>query len=363
MAHSIQDIANALGCEALGNTELTFNSVAEPASAGPDDLALAMKPEYAEALHTSQARMAILWEGADWQALGLEAALIAPRPRMAMASLTKTLDAGPGYSTGIHPMASIDDTAMLEEGVSVGAFTVIAAGARIGKGSVIGPQCYVGPDSELGAGALLHVGAKVGPRVRIGANFTLHPGGMIGADGFSFVTPEVNNVEKARKSFTNEVEENAQSWVRIHSLGAVIIGDNVEIGCYATIDAGTIRATEIKDGTKIDNHVHVGHNCIVGRDCLFAAFVGIAGSVTIGDNVVMGGQVGVSDNISIGNGVIATGGTTILSSVPAGRVLMGYPATKMETQLESYKALRRLPRLFKQVAELQKAVSKGNEND
>ena len=146
--------------------------------------------------------------------------------------------------------------------------------------------------------------------------------------------------------------------MRIHSLGAVVIGDNVEIGCNSCIDAGTIRPTEIGDGCKIDNLVHIAHNCVVDRDCLFAGQVGIAGSVTIGRNVILGGQVGVVDNIFLGDGVVAGGGSVILSNVPAGRVILGYPAMKMDKHVETYKALRRLPRLAALVAKLQKTVPK-----
>ena len=186
---------------------------------------------------------------------------------------------------------------------------------------------------------------------------------MIGADGFSFVTPEKSRAEAARETMGDASAAEAQSWTRIHSLGSVVIGDDVEVGANSCIDAGTIRPTTIGDGCKIDNQVHVAHNCEVGRDCLFAGQVGIAGSVQIGDNVILGGQVGVVDNIFIGDGVVAGGGTVILSNAPAGRVLLGYPAVKMETHVETYKALRRLPRLAAQVAELQKAVSKPGNSD
>ena len=142
-----------------------------------------------------------------------------------------------------------------------------------------------------------------------------------------------------------------------------MLGHDIEVGANACIDRGTIRATQVGDGTKIDNQVHIAHNCVVGRDCLFAGQVGIAGSVTIGDNVILGGQVGVVDNIFIGDGVVAGGSSIIMSNVPAGRVILGYPAVKMDTQIATYKALRRLPRLALQVAELQKAVSKPGGND
>ena len=363
MAYRMEEIARALGGEVLGDGTLEIDSVAEPAEAGPRDLAIAMKPEFAEGLAKGRARAALLWEGADWTEHDLDAAILVARPRMGLAAVTRLLDPGAGYGSGIHPMACIEEGAELGEDVSVGPFAVISRGAKIGAGSVIGPQVHVGWDARIGAGALLHAGVKIGPRARIGARFTAHQGAVIGGDGFSFVTPEAGAVEEARGTLGGESHAKAQAWERIHSLGAVEVGDDVEIGCNACIDAGTVRATRIGDGCKIDNLCQIGHNVTVGRDCLMASGVAVAGSTRIGNNVVLAGRVGVSDNIFIGDGVVAGGASIILTNVPAGRVVMGYPAVKMDTHVETYKALRRLPRLLKQVSELQKAVFKPGQND
>lgn len=358
MTHTIEQIAVALGAQAFGATDIMVSRAAEPAMAGPDDLALAMNPKFAETLGQGRARAAMLWEGADWQALGLEAAIIAPRPRYAMAGLTRMLDAGQGYAAGIHPTAFVDPEAELGEGVSVGPLAVISKGAKIGAGSVIGPQCFIGWNATLGEGAYLREAVSIGARVTIGARFIAQPGARIGGDGFSFVTAEPSSVESVRKTLGDQGEAKAQDWTRIHSLGSVTIGDDVEIGMGATIDCGTIRDTKIGDGTKLDNQVHMGHNVVIGRNCLICGQVGIAGSATIGDNVVLAGQCGVNDNIFVGDGVIAGGGTKLMSNVPAGRTMLGYPATQMDKQVEGYKALRRLPRLMRDVAELKKMVFK-----
>ena len=215
--------------------------------------------------------------------------------------------------------------------------------------------------AQIGDDALIFQGALIGARVRLGQRAILQPNCVIGADGFSFVTPETSQVERIRHSLGQE--DGAvppQSWRRIHSLGAVIIGDDVEIGANATIDRGTIADTVIGDGTKLDNMVHVGHNVRIGRDCLLCGQVGIAGSVKIGDRVVLGGQTGVADNLEIGSDVVTGASTIILSTVPPGRAMLGYPAVRMETQIEMYKNLRRLPRLAQAVAEVKKAVFKGD---
>lgn len=362
-SHSVQEIAAALGADAFGDTSLQVSRASEPQTAGPDDIAIATSQSYADALSAGQARAGLLWQGADWEALGLKAAIIPNRPRYAMSGITKLMDPGQGFGAGIHPSAVIDPTAELGAAVSVGPFTVIGAGAKIGARSVIGPQCFIGWNAEVGEDAFLREGVGIGARVRIGARFIAQPGARIGGDGFSFVTPDRSAVEATRSTLGDQQETEAQSWTRIHSLGAVTLGDDIEIGMNSVIDCGTIRDTVVGDRTKIDNLVHIGHNCVIGTDCLLCGCVGIAGSVDIGNYVILGGQVGVSDNIFIGDGVIAGGGSKILSNVPAGRSILGYPAVKMETHVESYKATRRLPRILRDVAALQKAVFKSGESD
>lgn len=363
MRFTIQQIAQSLGAEAAGDLELTVVRAAEPGDAQADDLALAMSPKYAEELDAGNAQAAIVWPDADWQAMGLKAAIFAPRPRMAMAGLTVMMDAGQGEGQVIHSSAVIDPSAKIGENVSIGPLTVVGANAVVGDGSVIGPHCFVGADVLIGKNAHLREMVSIGARAKIGDRFRAQPGARIGSDGFSFVTPEVSGVENARKSMGDTGDAKAQSWLRIHSLGAVEIGDDVEIGANSTIDNGTIRNTVIGSGTKLDNLVHVGHNARVGQDCLLCGQVGLSGSVDIGNNTVLGGQVGVADNLYIGDGVVAAGGTKILSNVPAGRVMMGYPAVKMETHTDIYKGQRRLPRILRDVDALKKAVSKLTSSD
>jgi UDP-3-O-[3-hydroxymyristoyl] glucosamine N-acyltransferase len=361
MSHSIAEIAAALGARAEGETELRITRAAEPAAAGPDALALAM--EYAAGLARGRAQAAILWDGADWQALGLKAAIYVPRPRYAMSGLTRVLDPGPAIAPGIHASAIIDPTAAIGLGAAIGPFVTVGAAARIGPNARIASHVSIAEGAEIGADALILQGARIGARVRIGARFIAQPGAVVGGDGFSFVTPEKSGVEQVRENLGSRDGITAQGWTRIHSLGAVVIGDDVELGANGTIDRGTIRDTTIGSGTKLDNLVHIGHNVQVGRDCLLCGQVGIAGSARIGDRVVLAGQCGVNDNIFVGDDVVAGGATKIFTNAPAGRVLLGSPAVRMETQIEISKGLRRLPRLFRQVADLQKAVFKSGGSD
>lgn len=356
---TIAEIAASIGARAEGKTELRVIRAAEPHTAGPEDLALAMDPKYAGGLEKGQARAAVIWDGADHRTLGLEAAIYISRPRLAMAGIARAFDPGPEIAPGIHPMSVIDPTAEIGEGAAIGPFVTIGAGVKIGKGARIASHVSIAEYAQIGADALLLQGVRICHRVIIGERFIAHPGVVIGADGFSYVTPEKSGVEQIRDTLGERKDFREQTWSRIASLGGVEIGDDVEIGANACVDRGTVRATRIGSGSKLDNMVHVGHNVQVGRNCLLCGQVGIAGSSVIGDRTVLGGQCGVSDNISVGSDVIAGGASKIFTNVPAGRVILGSPAVKMDTQIEINKAVRRLPRFMAKMEAFQKSLSAG----
>ena len=185
----------------------------------------------------------------------------------------------------------------------------------------------------------------------------------IGGDGFSFVTPEKSGAESVRETLGDQGDTKEQHWSRIASLGGVEIGDDVEVGGNTLIDNGTLRATRVGHRTKLDGMCQLGHNVIVGEDNLICGHVGVAGSAVVGNFVVLAGQVGIADNITIGDRVVVTAATKVMSSVQPGKVMMGYPAVEMKTHLEGYKALRRLPRFLRDVAEIKKAVFKSDTSD
>lgn len=348
MVWRIDEVAAALGAGFEGDGTLVIRGAAEPAAAGPDDLALALSPAWGEDLRRGRAQAAVVWPGADWQGLGLKAAIFAPRGRLALARLTQLVDPGPDIAPGLHAAALIDPSAEIAPDVAIGPFTVIGAGAVIGAGSRIAGQVTVAAGARIGDACILHPGVRIGPRVCIGDRTILQPNAVIGGDGFSFVTATPAHVEIARKTLGEgplTVPEDP-TWHRIHSLGGVEIGADVEIGANATVDSGTIRATRVGDGTKIDNLCQIGHNVVIGRHCLLASQAAVAGSTVIGDRVVVGGKAGIADNLKIGDDVVLGGGSIVLSNVPAGRVMLGYPAMPMAQHVASYKALRRLPRLM-----------------
>jgi len=356
MAYTIREIADALGAEASGDQEFQIRRPSEPSRAGAEDLALAMDPSYGPALAQGQARAAVLWDGADWQSLGLTAAIFVSRPRFAMSHITNFFAVPPDMPVGIHPTAIIGPDAEIAEGASIGAYCVIGAGVRIGPNARIGSQVTIAEQTSIGADCLLYSGVRIGSFVTIGDRFAAHFNAVIGSDGFSYVTPEKSAVEDARATLGKAVEFRDQTWHRIASVASVVIGDDVEIGANSSIDKGTVASTRIGSGTKLDNQCQIGHNVVTGRDCLICGHTGVAGSAVLGDRVVLGGQSGVADHVTLGSDVIAGGASAILSNVPGGRVVMGYPAVKMDQNIENYKMVRRLPRLVRKVAELEEAV-------
>ena len=355
MLHTLAEIADATGLACVGDGGITVRGVSEPANAASDELALAMDPKFAPALSNSNACAAILWSDADWQSMGLSGALLAPRPRVAMAKVTGHFRHEPDIEPGIHPSAVIATDAIVGEGAWIGPFTVIGASARIGANARIGAHCSVGREAVLGENALLHDGTRIGARCVIGDDFIAQPNAVIGADGFSFEPPERGSVEAAKT--TGKIDgAKASGFLRIHSLAAVEIGNDVEIGAAATIDRGTIAPTRIGHGTKIDNQVQVGHNVQIGKTCLICAHTGIAGSTVIGDRVVLGGKTGIADHVKIGSDVVCAAGTMVAGNIPSNRVMMGVPAQPRDQITRQLMALRRLPRMIMQFNELQKKL-------
>lgn len=363
MTHRLDEIAASLGLDWAGDGALTVAGARAPAEAGASHLALAMAPEHLADVPAGGARAAIVPAGTDWTALGLAGAIFAPHPRLALAGVTAFFDPGPQIAPGVHPSAVIAPDAEIGAGAAIGPFVVIGAGARVGPGARIASHVSIGAGSVIGPDCLLLEGVRIGPRVTIGARFIAHPNAVVGADGFSYATEGRSAVEDVRASLGAEVGHRQSRYTRVHSLGSVVIGDDVEIGALSSIDRGTIADTTIGRGTKIDNQVHVGHNGRIGADVLLCGQVGLAGSVTIGDRSVLGGKVGVSDHVTIGADVVAGGASAIFTNVPAGRAVLGHPAIKMDQNIALMKLLRRLPRLFAQVAELQNRVSKSGRSD
>ena len=346
--HLAKDIAAALGGVLHGDGALRVLRATEPALAGPDELAVALTRSFLAQLSESRAKVALVAEGLEWQALGLQAVVEVPRGRLALAKLTQIFDNAQAEVKLVHASAIIDQAANIGDDASIGACSVIGPEVQIGAGVRIGNHVSIAPGAVIGPRAVIGDGCRIHSGVRLGAGVHLHANVVIGADGFSFTTSEPAHVETARQTLGEGTIPflDDPRWHKIHSLGGVVIEDDVEIGANSTVDAGTLRPTRIGKGTKVDKLVQVGHNVIIGEHCLLCAQVGVAGSAVVGDRTVLGGKSGIADNIAIGSDVVIGGGSIVLSNVPDGRVMLGYPAVKMQSHIDSYKALRRLPRMM-----------------
>ena len=352
-------LAAEIGGVCEGDGSILISKPAEPAVALPNEVALAADPKYMAQLSQGQARVAILPIGTDWKELGLEAAILVTSARKTMVKMSVALEipwARPWGADRIHKTAIIDPTAIIAADVVIGPFSILGPNTKIGAGSIIHDHVTIAQDVSIKENAQIYAGVRIGPEVKIGRDCIIMANTVVGADGFSYLTPNAEAIRSAR----NEGTASALSDLaieRINSLGSVVIGDRVEMGAGCTIDRGTIKNTSIGAGTKIDNMVHIAHNVQVGENCLLCAQVGIAGSTTIGDRTILGGQVGVSDNISVGSDVIAAGKSALSSTVGSGQTVMGNPAIKMALNIESYKGYRRLPRLFARVKQLEDTIA------
>ena len=274
-----------------------------------------------------------------------------PEPRLGFARAISLFYQPFHLSPGIHPSAIIDPTATIGKNVAIGAYVVIHAGATIEDNVCIHPQVVLYPDTRIGNSTTLHASCVIHERAQIGAHCVIHAGAVIGSEGFGFVPT-------------------AQGWEKMHQSGIVVLEDHVEIGCNTAIDRPAVGETRIGRNSKLDNLVHVAHNCQLADNCILAAQVGLAGGVELESLVVLGGQVGVANNAKIGKGAQAGSKAGLHSSVSAGSIMMGIPASPYRTYLKSSAIYNRLPemhrtlkQLQKQVAQLEEQLSQVNQTD
>jgi UDP-3-O-[3-hydroxymyristoyl] glucosamine N-acyltransferase len=255
--------------------------------------------------------------------------LAVKNPRLAFARAAQLLRSDDARG-GVHPTAMIDGSVVMGRRVSVDAYAVIEADAKIGDGSAIGAGAVVGRGVVIGSKCRIYPRVVIYPGVELGDRVVVHAGAVLGSDGFGYVRDEATG-----------------EYVQFPQQGRLVIEDGVEIGANTTIDRGALDETRIARGVKIDNLVHVGHNVFVGKDVVIAAQTGISGSSVIGDNAVVGGQVGIGDHATIGEQVILGSGSGVLTHKKvngAGVVFWGRPARPLKQYLKELATLARLAR-------------------
>jgi len=334
---TLEQIAQITGGLLSKVQDVAVTNIAPPILADETTLALALGEEEITNLATSKAKAALVPLGVNIDGLST---IEVERPRLAMMKLITLFYEAPETNSGIHPTAVVHPEAKLGENVSIGPNAVVAKGAVIGDNTKILANCYIGNYATIGSECFFHPGVNIGDRVQVGNQVILHHGVSLGADGFSFVTENPNNIEQARKD--GEIKDVQAEHVifKINSIGSVIIGNNVEIGANTAIDRGTIENTIIGDNTKIDDLVMIGHNCRIGKGCMIVSQVGIAGSCVIGDRVVIAGQAGLADHIQIGNDTIIAAKAGVTKSFPEKSIIVGAPAVPRKEFIKQLKIMK-----------------------
>ncbi len=334
---TLEQITQITGGLLTKTQDVVITNIAPPLLADENTLALGLSEEEIGNLSKTKAKAALVPLGVNIDGF---TTIEVDRPRLAMMKLITMFYEAPETNSGIHPTATVHPEANIGENVSLGANVVVAKGANIGNNTTILANSYIGNAVNIGTDCFFHAGVNIGDRVEIGNKVILHHGVSLGADGFSFVTENPNNIEQARKD--GEIKEGEIEHVifKINSIGTVIIGNNVEIGANTAIDRGTIENTTIGDDTKIDDLVMIGHNCIVGKGCMIVSQVGIAGSCVIGDRVVIAGQAGLADHIKIGNDTIIAAKAGVTKSFPEKSIVVGAPAVPRKEFIKQLKVMK-----------------------
>jgi UDP-3-O-[3-hydroxymyristoyl] glucosamine N-acyltransferase len=340
----VRDVAAALSAEFVGNGDLEAVRLVHPSDAGAvGDLAVALSGEARGALGGSAAIAAVVARPALGPADPIQAVIVVDNARTALADLTELFKHGPATTVGIHPSAIIAGDADIAAGVNIGALTIVGTRSSVGEGTTILSQVTVGADVAIGRDCLIYPGVRIADGVRICDRVTIHYNAAIGSDGFGFIPARMKDGSAGTGGLPR----------KIHSLGTVIVEDDVEIGAGTTIDRATFDATRIGRGTKIDNLVQIGHNVTIGEACIVCGMVGIAGSARIGDRVLVGGGAGVADHLTIGTEAVITAKAGVGSHVPDGATVSGVPALKHERWVEFLTFLGRHKALQAKLEKLQ----------
>lgn len=338
---TLAKIAEMTGGELKGDAEYKISGISSPESGVKNTISPLWEKKYLSGL----APEAVLLTKRGWLPSGFGGVEV-DDPRKALISLLIFFEnnkTSRERSAGIHPAAVVSEKARVGENVFVGPGCVIEE-AVIGPGAVIEANAFIGAGAVLGEGCRLEPGVVIYHDVNIGKDCILHANAVVGCDGFGFAP-------------------SAGGLMRIPQIGTVRICDNVEIGACSSIDRATFGETVIGRGTKIDSHVKVGHNCMVGEFCVIVSQSGVAGSSVIGNGVTLGAQTGVANHASVGDGVTVAGRGGVVSDIEAGKTVSGFPARDHREELRERAAMRRLPDLAEAIKELRLKMRESEKKD
>lgn len=328
---TIEQINDLLNGQIIGTFTGEITGAEQLQKAGPNQISIIGELRYLKAWEAGQAGVAIVPQRlAKEVAPGVNRALIVvENAELAMAKVLEAFAPPlPRIATeagNIHPTAFVDPSAIIGEGVEIGAFCYVGKRVQLGPGVQLYHQVTIYDDVQIGPATVIWSGAVIRERSQIGAQCIIHPNVSIGADGFGFrPAPDGRGV------------------VKVPQIGNVVIGNGVEIGANSCVDRGKFSSTVIGDGCKIDNLVQIAHNVQLGRVCLIAANVGIAGSSVLGDGVMVGGGASIKDHTTIGSGAVIAACAGVIADVAAGQRVLGAPAGEYREKLKEWVTLRKI---------------------
>jgi UDP-3-O-[3-hydroxymyristoyl] glucosamine N-acyltransferase len=334
----VRELAEWLGATFEGDGEKELLDVAPLDKAGASDVSFVGSRKAAAQAESSSAGCLLV--PMEWPSGSYRTVIRVPEPRTAFARAMSRFYPTAELKPGVHPTAVIGKDVEMGALVYVGPHAVVGDNTRLGVATSIGAGCFVGKRVVLGEGCVLHPNVTVYDNVDIGRGTILHSGVVIGADGFGYV------MDRDR-------------WHKFPQVGRVEIGSFVEIGANSCVDRAALGVTEIGEGTKLDNMVHVGHNCRIGRHVVVAAQTGFSGGVVVEDYAVIGGQVGIGDKARIESRAVLGSGCGVLTSkiIHSGETVWGTPARPLKQHLEQLANLARLPQLRAELAELKRRLA------
>jgi UDP-3-O-[3-hydroxymyristoyl] glucosamine N-acyltransferase len=331
------DIADWLGAPIEGDADRDITAAAAIESAGASEISFVGRKKAAQLAAGSGA--GCLLAGADFDNAAGRTVIRVGDPRAAFARVVARLHPPRPVPPGIHPSAVIGARVRLGAEVSIAAHTVIGDEAAVGERTVIGAGSSIGRGARIGADCRIAANVSIYDDCDIGDRVVIHSGAVIGADGFGFVL-------------------SGDRYEKFPQVGRVGIDDDCEIGANTCIDRAALGVTTIGAGTKLDNMVHIAHNCSIGRHVVIAAQTGLSGGVIVEDYAVIGGQVGIGDKVRIESRAVLGSGAGVLTSkiVRGGAVYWGTPARPLKEYLEQLANMGRVAQLREQVAELTERI-------